>query len=60
MNRIKNPLSPLIFLLFLMLFSNCSEDPVDVYEFTSEDQAAEEIYNSREKYILRNRYGDAA
>ena len=60
MNRIKNPLSPLIFLLILMLFSNCSEGPVDVHEFTSEDQAAEEIYNSGEKYILRKRYGDAA
>ena len=60
MNRIKNPLSPLIFLLILMLFSNCSEDPVDVHEFTSEDQAAEEIYNSGEKDILRKRYGDAA
>ena len=60
MNRIKNPLSPLIFLLILMLFSNCSEDPVGVQEFTSEDQAAEEIYNSGEKDILRKRYGDAA
>ena len=60
MNRIKNPLSPLIFLLILMLFSNCSEGPVDINKVTSEDRAAEEIYNSGEKYILRNRYGDAA
>ena len=60
MIRIENPISPLIFFLIFMLFSNCSENQAGDQEFTSEDQAAEEIYNSGEKDILRKRYGDAA
>ena len=60
MTRIKNPILPLIFLLIFMSFSNCSENQVGAQKITFEDQAAEEIYNSGEKDILRKRYGDAA
>ena len=60
MTRIKNLISPLIFLLIFLLFANCSENRVSGKEFTSENQAAEEIYNLGERDILRRRYGDAA
>ena len=60
MIRIKNPISPVIFLLIFLLFSNCSENQVSDQEFSSEDKAAEEIYKSGEKDILRKRYGDAS
>ena len=51
---------PLIFVLLILLFSNCSESQNGLESSVSEDKAAEEIFNSGEKEILRKRYGDAA
>ena len=51
---------PLIFVLIILLFSNCSESQNGLESSVSEDKAAEEIFNSGEKEILRKRYGDAA
>ena len=51
---------PLIFVLIIFLFSSCSESQNGLESGVSEDKAAEEIYNSGEKEILRKRYGDAA
>ena len=50
---------PLIFVLVILLFSNCSESQNGLESSVSEDKAAEEIFNSGEKEILRKRYGDA-
>ena len=50
----------LIFVLIILLFSNCSENQNSLESSVSEDKAAEEIFNSGEKEILRKRYGDAA
>ena len=51
---------PLIFVLIILLFSSCSESQNGLESSVSEDKAAEEIFNSGEKEILRRRYGDAA
>ena len=51
---------PLIFVLIILLFSSCSESQNGLESSISEDKAAEEIFNSGEKEILRKRYGDAA
>ncbi|NCX28568.1 MAG: outer membrane protein assembly factor BamD [Rhodobacterales bacterium] len=51
---------PLIFVLITLLFSSCSESQNGLESSVSEDKAAEEIFNSGEKEILRKRYGDAA
>ena len=51
---------PLIFVLIILLFSSCSESQNGLESSVSEDKAAEEIFNSGEKEILRKRYGDAA
>ena len=56
----KNRAVPLIFVLIFLLFSNCSESQNGLESSVSEDKAAEEIFNSGEKEILRKRYGDAA
>ena len=50
----------LIFATIFILLSNCSENQVGIEDSPSEDKAAEEIFNSGEKAILRKRYGDAA
>ena len=50
----------LIFATIFILLSNCSENQVGIDDSPSEDKAAEEIFNSGEKAILRKRYGDAA
>ena len=60
MTWLKGPVTPLIFFLVFTLLSNCSDNQGDIANNTSEDQAAEEIFNSGEKEILRERYSDAA
>ena len=60
MTWLKGPVSLLVFSLIFTLLSNCSDKQVDIANNTSEDQAAEEIFNSGEKEILRKRYSDAA
>ena len=60
MTWLKSPVSTLVFVFFFILLSNCSENQVDIASIASEDQAAEEIFNSGEKEILRKRYSDAA
>ena len=59
MTWLKGPVTPLIFFLVFTLLSNCSDNQVDTGN-NSEDQAAEKIFNSGEKEILRKRYSDAA
>ena len=51
---------PIIFAFIFILLLSCSEDQVNTLNNTSEDQAAEEIFISGEKEILRKRYSDAA
>ena len=51
---------PIIFAFIFTLLLSCSEDQVNTLNNTSEDQAAEEIFISGEKEILRKRYSDAA
>ena len=41
----------LIFVLIILLFSNCSESQNGLESSVSEDKAAEEIFNSGEKEI---------
>ena len=60
MTWLKSPISALIFAFIFILLSNCSENQVDIANNASEDQAAEEIFNSGEKKILRKRYSEAA
>ena len=60
MPLLKSRALPLIFALIILLFSNCSESQNDLESNVSEDKAAEEIFNSGEREILRKRYGDAA
>mgnify|MGYP007000259717 CR=1 len=60
MTWLKGPVTPLVFSLVFTLLSNCSDNQVDIANNTSEDQAAEEIFNSGEKEILRKQYSDAA
>ena len=60
MTWLRSRLSALIFATIFILLSNCSENQVGIDISPSEDEAAEEIFNSGEKEILRKRYGDAA
>ena len=60
MTWLKSPVSTLVLVFIFVLLSNCSENQVDIANIVSEDQAAEEIFNSGEKEILRKRYSDAA
>ena len=60
MTWLKGLVTPLVFFLIFTLLSNCSENEVDIENNTTEDQAAEEIFNSGGKEILRKRYSDAA
>jgi outer membrane protein assembly factor BamD len=57
---LRSRVSALIFATIFILLSNCSENQVGIDNSPSEDKAAEEIFNSGEKEILRKRYGDAA
>ena len=57
---LRSRVSALIFATIFILLSNCSENQVGIDNSPSEDRAAEEIFNSGEKEILRKRYGDAA
>ena len=60
MTWLKSRVSALIFATIFILLANCSENQVGYDDSPSEDEAAEEIFNSGEKEILRKRYGDAA
>ena len=60
MTWLRSPVSTLIIVFIFILLSNCSLNQVDIANTASEDQAAEEIFNSGEKEILRKRYSDAA
>jgi len=60
MTWLRSRVSALIFATIFILLSNCSENQVGIDNSPSEDEAAEEIFNSGEKEILRKRYGDAA
>ena len=60
MTWLKSPVSTLVIVFIFILLSNCSLNQVDIANTASEDQAAEEIFNSGEKEILRKRYSDAA
>ena len=60
MTWLRSRVSALIFATIFILLSNCSENQVGTDNSPSEDKAAEEIFNSGEKEILRKRYGDAA
>jgi outer membrane protein assembly factor BamD len=60
MTWLRGRVSALIFATIFILLSNCSENQVGIDNSPSEDEAAEEIFNSGEKEILRKRYGDAA
>ena len=60
MTWLKSPVSVLILVFIFMLLTNCSENKVDIASVVSEDRAAEEIFHSGEKEILRKRYSDAA
>jgi outer membrane protein assembly factor BamD len=60
MTWLRGRVSALIFATIFILLSNCSENQVGIDNSPSEDKAAEEIFNSGEKEILRKRYGDAA
>ena len=60
MTWLKSPLSALIFAFIFILHSSCSEKQIVIGNSVSEDQAAEKIFNSGEKAILRKRYSDAA
>ena len=60
MTRLKRPVMPIIFAFIFTLLLSCSEDQVNTLNNTSEDQAAEEIFISGEKEIIRKRYSDAA
>ncbi|MAI17579.1 MAG: outer membrane protein assembly factor BamD [Rhodobacteraceae bacterium TMED111] len=50
----------LIFALISLLFSSCSDSQNNIGIGVSEDKAAEEIFNSGERELLRRRYNDAA
>ena len=57
---LKSGLLNLILVVIIMLHSNCSGIQTDIESSISEDKAAEEIFESGEREILRKRYGDAA
>ena len=60
MTWLKSPASTIVVFSILILLSNCSENQVDIANIVVEDKAAEEIFNSGEREILRKRYSDAA
>ena len=60
MTWLKSPASTILVFFIFILVSNCSENQVDIANIVSEDKAAEEIFNSGEREILRKRYSDAA
>lgn len=60
MTWLKSPASTIVVLSIFILLSNCSENQVDIANIVLEDKAAEEIFNSGEREILRKRYSDAA
>ena len=60
MTWLKSPSSTIVVFFIFILLSNCSENQVDIANIVSEDKAAEEIFNSGEREILRKRYSDAA
>ena len=60
MTWLKSLTSTIVVFFIFILLSNCSENQVDIANIVSEDKAAEEIFNSGEREILRKRYSDAA
>ncbi len=60
MTWLKSPASTIVVFSIVILLSNCSENQVDIANVVLEDKAAEEIFNSGEREILRKRYSDAA
>ena len=60
MTWLKSPASTIVVFSIFILLSNCSENQVDIANIVLEDKAAEEIFNSGEREILRKRYSDAA
>ncbi len=60
MRLLKNHVLFLIFALISLLFSSCSESQNNIGIGVSEDKAAEEIFNSGERELIRRRYNDAA
>ena len=60
MRLLKSHVLFLIFALISLLFSSCSDSQNNIGIGVSEDKAAEEIFNSGERELLRRRYDDAA
>lgn len=60
MRLLKNQILFLIFALISLLFSSCSDSQNNIGIGVSEDKAAEEIFNSGERELIRRRYNDAA
>ena len=60
MRLLKNHELFLIFALISLLFSSCSDSQNNIGIGVSEDRAAEEIFNSGERDLIRRRYNDAA
>ena len=60
MRLLKNHVLFLIFALISLLFSSCSDSQNNIGISVSEDKAAEEIFNSGERELIRRRYNDAA
>ena len=60
MRLLKNHVLFLIFALISLLFSSCSDSQNNIGIGISEDKAAEEIFNSGERELIRRRYNDAA
>ena len=60
MRLLKNHVLFLIFALISLLFSSCSDSQNKIGIGVSEDKAAEEIFNSGERELIRRRYNDAA
>ena len=60
MHLLKNHVLFLIFALISLLFSSCSDSQNNIGIGVSEDKAAEEIFNSGERELIRRRYNDAA
>ena len=60
MRLLKNHVLFLIFALISLLSSSCSDSQNNIGIGVSEDKAAEEIFNSGERELIRRRYNDAA
>ena len=60
MRLLKNQILFLIFALISLLFSSCSDSQNNIGIGVSEDKAAEEMFNSGERELIRRRYNDAA